>query len=517
MILFDITRFLNKRYSSSPTGIDRVSLRYLHYFLSENQDTIYFVQQKRKQIEVISKDYVNEFYNQVVKTWGLGNSKSINYNVIAKNIIDCPEQYSDIIKNIDPQHKLSSFTYSDSTVLDQFYNRDYEDRLESLMNADLSSLIGKHFAWFSKMPTPVKTMIFNIAAYSRINALICLKIGRLIGHLFDPKNIKTIISGYYVKFKHQKSIKYLLNILKNKDENEPVIYINTSQYLLIPNKLLDDYAKTFNIKYVFFIHDLLQLEIPEYFSRNWQSLYKQFIDTAIHLDASFVFNSQCTKESFLKYKNSTNKEYTGCTIVNHIGIEKHFQDVQKLPGTLIKENYFVIISTIEPRKNHLLLLNIWRTFNDCGMKDIPKLFIIGNRGWENENIIDMLERCPGLVGNVFEFSHLNDALLVPILSNAQALLCPSFYEGWGMPVVEALAMKVPVICSEIPALREAGQNIPEYIDPLDGIEWMRTIIEYSNENSEMRKAQLKRMHNLVIPSWEQHYTQLTEFIHDSSE
>lgn len=516
MILFDITRLLRKYDTFSPTGIDRVSFRYLHYFLSEDQDTILFVQQKRKQIEVISKDYVNDYYNQVVRNWGLGNSESINYNETAKNIIDCPEQYLDIIKNIDPQNQSSLLTFSDSAILDQFYNRDYEDRLTLLMNSDLSSLIGKHFAWFSKMPTPIKTIIFNIAACSRTNALIQLKIGRIIGYLFDLKNIKTIVNGYYIKFKHRKNINNLFDNLKNKDENEPVIYINTSQNLLLSNKLLDDYAKSFNFEYVFFIHDLLQLDIPEYFSKSWKLLFKQFIDTTIHLNASLVFNSQCTEESFLKYINCINQEYSGRTIVSYIGIEKSFQDVQKYPAATINENYFVIISTIEPRKNHLLLLNIWRKFHDCGMKDIPKLFIIGNRGWENENIIDMLERCPGLVGNVYEFNHLNDALLVPVLSNARAMLFPSHSEGWGMPVVEALAMKVPVICSDISALREAGQNIPEYIDPLDGKKWMETIIEYSNNNSEMRNAQIERMYQFKTPSWKQHFSRLSEFIHGCS-
>ena len=78
-------------------------------------------------------------------------------------------------------------------------------------------------------------------------------------------------------------------------------------------------------------------------------------------------------------------------------------------------------------------------------------------------------------------------------------------------------MNVPVICSDISALREAGQNIPEYIDHLDGIKRMDTIIEYSNNDSEMRKAQLGRMHQFKIPIWEQHYSQLSNLIHNCSQ
>ena len=99
--------------------------------------------------------------------------------------------------------------------------------------------------------------------------------------------------------------------------------------------------------------------------------------------------------------------------------------------------------------------------------------LVGQRGWEIENVIDMLDRCPALRDTVIEHNALPDAAMVPLLRGARALLLPSFAEGFGFPVIEALQLGVPVLCSDIPALRETGGAVPEFLDPLDGPGWRR--------------------------------------------
>ena len=67
-----------------------------------------------------------------------------------------------------------------------------------------------------------------------------------------------------------------------------------------------------------------------------------------------------------------------------------------------------------------------------------------------------------------EHPELSDSALPTLLAGARALLCPAFVEGYGLPIAEALALGVPVICSDIPVFREVGRNVPEFLDPLDG-------------------------------------------------
>jgi len=77
-----------------------------------------------------------------------------------------------------------------------------------------------------------------------------------------------------------------------------------------------------------------------------------------------------------------------------------------------------------------------------------------------------------------------------------------------MPLVEALALGVPVIASELPAFREIAGDIPEYVDPLDGKRWGELVIEYARNDSAARAAQCQRMVGFVLPTWDAHFQQV---------
>jgi len=142
----------------------------------------------------------------------------------------------------------------------------------------------------------------------------------------------------------------------------------------------------------------------------------------------------------------------------------------------------------------------------------PRLVLIGQRGWETENAIDMLERCPALRGVVLERSDAPDIEAARLIQGAQALLLPSFAEGFGFPLVEALALGVPVLCSNLAALRENGGDVPEYLDPLDGIAWRRAVVDYALPASPRRTAQLDRLSRWTPPTWQNHFAAVEALI-----
>jgi glycosyltransferase involved in cell wall biosynthesis len=90
------------------------------------------------------------------------------------------------------------------------------------------------------------------------------------------------------------------------------------------------------------------------------------------------------------------------------------------------------------------------------------------------------------------------------LAGARALLLPSFAEGYGMPVAEALAASVPVIASDLAALREVGGDVPDYLDPIDGLGWYNAIVEYACDDSPARQAQLDRLLKWSPTRWGEH-------------
>ena len=174
--------------------------------------------------------------------------------------------------------------------------------------------------------------------------------------------------------------------------------------------------------------------------------------------------------------------------------------------------YFVVCGTIEPRKNHLLLLHVWRDLVARLGEAAPKLLIVGARGWENEHVLDLLERCPALRGHVIEASGLPTPSVRWLLHGARALLMPSFAEGYGLPLVEALASGVPVIASDIPVFQEVGGGRVLAIDPTDGPRWREAICAFAAAGSPQRRQWLARNADYVAPRWTSFFAAVEDFI-----
>ena len=261
---------------------------------------------------------------------------------------------------------------------------------------------------------------------------------------------------------------------------------------------------------LFMIHDLIPLSFPEYSPPIRPKEYRSMVAKIAENAQGILTNSVATLEELRAFTLAENQKLPPSLPVL-LGSHLCFQSSTALAPSPIPLPYFVVIGTIEPRKNHLMLLQIWRHLANHLKERTPRLVIIGQRGWELENIVDFLERCDVLKDVVIECT-VNDNQLVHYLGHAQALLFPSFAEGYGIPLIEALALKVPVIASALPVFKEIAGIIPEYIDPLDSITWLNTIIAYTDNENEQRVAQLKRLANYNPPTWQEHFEKVAVFL-----
>jgi len=259
---------------------------------------------------------------------------------------------------------------------------------------------------------------------------------------------------------------------------------------------------------LFFLHDLIPISHPEYSRAGEADRHHRRLDVMLTLGCGLIVNSQATRADLMAYAEERQVAVPPCVVAPLAPA--------KLPmpnGTRpIERPYFVILGTIEPRKNHLLLLHLWRQLITEQGEAAPSLVVIGQRGWECEQIVDLLDRCQALKGFVIEQPRCSDLELVNWLAHAQALLFPSFIEGFGIPLIEALMLGLPIIASDLPVFHEIAGDIPEYLDPLDGAGWKRLVLEFTRSNGNRSVAQRERISAYSPSTWEQHFSLVDELI-----
>ena len=268
------------------------------------------------------------------------------------------------------------------------------------------------------------------------------------------------------------------------------IYLCVSQYPLQNPSAFDWLASRPDVRPVFFIHDLLPLEYPEYFKAPEKARHEARMQNLARVGRAALVTTQTMKESL--HQAMAQRGRTDLPIhVSPVPLASSFQSPAQtsLPAGL--PPYFVMCGTIEPRKNHLLILNVWRELARRLGPDTPKLVLVGTRGWENENVIDMVERSPAIVQHVLEVHGLSTPDLVMLMRGARALLMPSFAEGYGLPVAEARLLGVPVIASDIAVFHEITQGHFTPVHPLNGEAWIEAVLAAASKPN-TKRAHLPR-------------------------
>jgi len=255
-----------------------------------------------------------------------------------------------------------------------------------------------------------------------------------------------------------------------------------------------------DVKPIYLVHDLIPITHPEFCRAGESDKHRERMRTVLTTAAGLVGNSQATLDELERFGRSEN-------LPSPPGLAA-WLGVDPLPAAnelaFPPRPTFVALGTIEARKNHLLLLDVWSRLIDRLGTGAPRLLIIGQRGWEAEQVFNRLDRDEKLRGHVVELNDCSDEGLSAHVSTARALLFPSRSEGYGLPLIEALSLGAPVIASDLPVFREIAGNIPTYLDPLDSNVWEAAIVEFSADNG-ARYAQLRRMKSFRLPDWDSHF------------
>lgn len=254
-----------------------------------------------------------------------------------------------------------------------------------------------------------------------------------------------------------------------------------------------------NIERIVFLHDLIPITHPEFCRPGDRDKHRERVVNTLTTASRIIVNSRYTADELAGF--AAREGITPPPIhAVHLGLEPTF--LTPLTAATPRP-YFVHIGTIEARKNLAFLLTIWRRLAERMGDAAPQLVLVGRYGWENEAVLDHLQRSPALQGLVHQASDLPDSALATLMASARALVAPSSVEGFDLPAVEASALGVPLIASDIPAHRELVPNA-QLIDPLDGLGWLDAL-----EKATQRPPKAGRF---SPPTWDGHFAEVAQWV-----
>ncbi|MCE2576831.1 glycosyltransferase family 1 protein [Komagataeibacter sp. FNDCR2] len=272
--------------------------------------------------------------------------------------------------------------------------------------------------------------------------------------------------------------KYIQSLEKEVRQNMTPITTSVGDIFVMAGAfwIYDDYLFLKNlrecgVKIALFVHDLIPIRNPEYVDNGVTIKFeKSFLDV-LSVVTLLLTNSDYVRDDVKDYIKTrldivipvksiklptelSNKNYT---------YEKIRPEIRKIS----LEPYALTVSTIEARKNHILLLKIWNKLRHNRKLQIPNLVFVGKWGWEIEELKKYIHECDGLDKWFYILNGVSDEELSYLYENCLITVYPSFAEGWGLPVGESLAHGKLCVASNTTSIPEVGGELVKYIDPYE--------------------------------------------------
>jgi glycosyltransferase involved in cell wall biosynthesis len=241
-------------------------------------------------------------------------------------------------------------------------------------------------------------------------------------------------------------------------------------------------------RHVITVHDLTFMHYPQHITSESRRYYNVQIDYAVRHADHILTDSESSKRDMVNMLGVAEEKIT----VHILGVEEHFTPPtdeaiahwrEKLH---LPEIYWLFLGTFEPRKNIIGLLEAYSRVR-TRLADAPPLILAGTRGWlyeESLNTIDTLKLTP----YIWLLEDIPRDALPTLYHEAIALVTPSFYEGFGLPALEAMASGTVPIVSNRSSLPEVVGNVGLQVEPED-IDQIASAMLRALQDSEWRQAQ----------------------------
>jgi glycosyltransferase involved in cell wall biosynthesis len=252
---------------------------------------------------------------------------------------------------------------------------------------------------------------------------------------------------------------------------------------------------------VFTLHDLTVSICPETHSPLNRWFSNAMVPRFMNYADAIIAVSESTKRDAIRIASIPGEKIT---VIPH-GVNERFRPVPDTERLEVRaryglpEHFLLTVGTIEPRKNLGMLLDVVKALGEEG-KDV-KLVVAGKKGWRSQPFFDQL-RSLGLGGQVMLTGSIPENDLPALYSAADLFLFPSLYEGFGLPVLEAMACGVPVLCSDQSSLPEVAGDAAVLLPPHDMHAWMQTVKALLSNEALLAELAEKGLRRSQAFTWE---------------
>ena len=253
------------------------------------------------------------------------------------------------------------------------------------------------------------------------------------------------------------------------------------------------------VKRVTVIHDITPVIMPDYHIFMSRLFHKLFLPGILKRANHIITNSEYTKSDVVTHYPITKDKTTAILL----GKDENFKPDNN-DGFLKKYNiqkpYFLYVGTLEPRKNLSRLISAFEQLVDNGICN-HQLVLAGKKGWKIDDLYTQIENSSAK-NNIILPGFVDKEDLAALYTHADIFVYPSYYEGFGLPILEAMSCGVPVITSNTSSLPEVGGDAALYFDPMsiqDLYETLSKLITNENLMLEMKQKGLERSKQF---SWE---------------
>lgn len=245
-------------------------------------------------------------------------------------------------------------------------------------------------------------------------------------------------------------------------------------------------------------HDVAWIYYPEIFTWYMRWFHRIFSWLARTSSTKIISISEATKKDLIKHYDVKSEKIAviphGYTESANISHELPSEIKAKLP-----EKYILFLSTLQPRKNLELLIDALRDLKGEHPEISHKLVVVGKPGWKFQTILRKIDENKE---NVIYLGHVGDNDRWPIYRGAELFICPSLYEGFGMPLLEAFECGVPAAAANNSSLPEVGGDAVMYFDPTSKEEMKKAMVKILNDENLQREMIAKGKQQLAKFSWE---------------